>query len=53
MNAGSVSQWAARAAARRQVDAMFARRSRTVEDAIAHGSPVGVGNDAMILHGTH
>jgi hypothetical protein len=31
MNAGSVSQWAAR----RQVDAMFARRFRTVEDAIA------------------
>jgi hypothetical protein len=24
-----------------------------VEDAIAHGSPVGVGNAAMILHGTH
>jgi REP element-mobilizing transposase RayT len=35
MNAGSVSHWAARAAARRQADAVFARRCRKVEGAIA------------------
>jgi hypothetical protein len=35
MNAGSVSHWAARAAARRQADPAFARRFRKVEDAIA------------------
>jgi hypothetical protein len=35
MNAGSVSHWAARAAARRQADPVFARRCRKVENAIA------------------
>jgi hypothetical protein len=35
MNPGSVSHWAARAAARRQADAVFARRCRKVEGAIA------------------
>lgn len=35
MNAGSVSHWAARAAARRQDDAAFAERCREVEEAIA------------------
>jgi hypothetical protein len=34
MNAGSVSHWAARAAARRQAHAAFARRCRKVEKAI-------------------
>jgi hypothetical protein len=35
MNPGSVSHWAARAAARRQADPTFARRCRKVEGAIA------------------